>query len=333
MARDSGGRAQVNDPLVAEDIATKGYVDANAGGGGGIKVYADVTEMLMVRTAEVGYLHVDNIAEAFPFLATNSPPGSPWKSTGSGDMVITTSVGQQVGSPDLFTVVQTVTLAEEDNRELSPAQRIFNFSATDGLDHLDKKFALSPALPPAVLNYVPIGALFGAYTERQATDGPSPLTIAMRDGDGNIRVTFPYYDDSAATKQYVDQRERIYRAVKTITADYTTVYEDSGTLILVDSPTPVVVSVDYGGSFYTGSVIDFVQMGAGTVSFVPVNFAILTGDTSTGRQFDKVSLTKIEGAGGWLLTEADTGDSATKAYVDSAIAGAVTALRAELGLP
>ena len=61
MARDSNGRAQVNDPAVAADIATKSYVDSKAGGGNTIRtatgaITANAGDVILADVTSGGFI-------------------------------------------------------------------------------------------------------------------------------------------------------------------------------------------------------------------------------------------------------------------------------------
>jgi hypothetical protein len=119
MYRDVNGRSSVAspDPTTPDpnSIVNVATLDAAIAAippatGGGLKVYATLADLELVRTAEVGTLHVDNLAAAFPTLAA-SHPGA-FAGTGPADLLILSSMADHSDADpsDFALVLQTFTV-------------------------------------------------------------------------------------------------------------------------------------------------------------------------------------------------------------------------------
>lgn len=178
----------------------------------GVKSYADKAEMLAVRTAEVGTLHVDNLAAAFPELANVQT--WPWASTGPADMVVTTSLSRTTGSTDYWDVVQQIALGDGSTGNLWAAHRIFQWIA--GTPDAGDLFKLAPRVPDKqnerviygdslnpswgtkAINYrlIPFESAIvtrNAYGNAEIADPTNPLDIVnKRSLEGAIEAWIPY---------------------------------------------------------------------------------------------------------------------------------------------
>lgn len=178
------------------------------GTGGGLKVYADLAALDLVRTGEVGTLHVDNLAAAFPNLAALGASGASaaFVGTGPADLVITSQVSDYAYTlPDLL-VYQYFDIG--DILGYYGAQRAERTLTTkpDGTVSAAPLWTLASKLPtPGAQNQMPIADANLAWALATASADEGAGTIMRRDPTTKrSKIVDPVDPLDIANKQYVD---------------------------------------------------------------------------------------------------------------------------------
>lgn len=187
------GTALTPDPGAPLGLSWKPVAPPEAG----IKVYASVAEAEAVVTAEVGILHVDNIAEAFPSLAVNVD--TPWSSQEPGSFVIITNAASEDTSSDGWTVIQEMVIADGWYGERWPARRIYTVGSTTS------DWGLAPELPDPGNNdgTVPFAENY-RYVPKRAASISQINSLVLRDDRGRAQIKNPSAPEDIVNKQTLD---------------------------------------------------------------------------------------------------------------------------------
>ncbi len=213
VIRDGQGRAKVWAPdhngqaVLPEHVANVDWVGRQIAaippaGAGGLKVYANLAEMLAERTANVGTLHVDDVPTAFPYLASQNPGGA-WATPGPAELVVQTQLSPVYGSPGQYAVLQTMVIGDAGSKTQWPANRMFWWMAGDAESTIQFE-AAPPLMPRALAGTVPYSPINGTWSTRQAKATPDPNTIVTRDSAGRAQIVDPAVAADIASKGYVD---------------------------------------------------------------------------------------------------------------------------------
>jgi hypothetical protein len=207
------GQVMVPDPLAPSGVKWADLPPA------GMKVYANLAEAEAVRTAEVGTLHVDDMAAAFPNLVGPGAGVDGYFANGPGDLVITTSVNDSsnpfpIGQWHVhqeFIVSKGAPTTARMDLNFRTFHRTFAYVPPDpgGVGCL---WWPTPELPhpptPQVVAYSWDGFNWGFAYARSIIDPPGTTgaaSVVLRDtSTGRSEIVDPVNPLDIANKQYVD---------------------------------------------------------------------------------------------------------------------------------
>jgi hypothetical protein len=183
---------------------------------GTLKVYTSLTQVENVRTSEVGTLHVDNMAAAFPNLAVVGSGVEKFFGTGPGDLVITTTtVDSTIGAPadmqvlhQSFKVGWAIPYATTGVGEVRTIHRTFGWKS--GMNAYGYVWLPEPWFPTTSYHgdmliagsAYPLPGLRWELIHSSENDQPS--TVMVRNAEGTSKVSDPTQPTDIANKQYVD---------------------------------------------------------------------------------------------------------------------------------
>ena len=183
---------------------------------GTLKVYTSLTQVENVRTSEVGTLHVDNMAAAFPNLAVVGTGVEKFFGTGPGDLVITTTtVDSTFGSPpdmqvihQSFKVGYGVPFATTVPGEVRTIHR--TFGTKSGMNASGYNWYPEPYFPTTSYHgdMLIAGSAYPLPGLRwdliHSSENDQPGTVMVRNAAGTSKVSDPTQPTDIANKQYVD---------------------------------------------------------------------------------------------------------------------------------
>jgi hypothetical protein len=226
--RESGAGALPADGTPLNLAITMAH--GGGGGGAGLKVYATLAEVEAVKTAEVGILHVENMAAAFPNLAVVGTGVEKFFGTGPADLVITTTMADSTfaSPPDVrvyhqeFTVGHGVPFATTVAGESVTIERVI--ATKPGMNESGYLWYPRPRFP--VTSYIgdmmiaeQVSGLPGLWWNLiHTSENAQASTVMVRNSAGNSKVNPPTYPDDITNKEYVDAA----------IADFTTLHTGHG---------------------------------------------------------------------------------------------------------
>ena len=179
---------------------------AGGGGGTGLVVYPNLAALDNVRVGEVGTLHVDNLAAAFPNLSGFDGYTYAFLGTGPAELVITSQVSDYAYTVPDRLVYQYFEIGDILS-DLGPVrtERTLNVKL-DGTLTSVPLWTVAPKIsnPGGVANQVLFSSDGYSWDRRTATDIEQFNTIMMRSGDGHAKVVDPVAPLDIANKQWVE---------------------------------------------------------------------------------------------------------------------------------
>jgi len=256
-----------------------------------------LAELDAVRTGEVGVLHVDDMALAFPALAALN---ATFAGHGPADLLVTTTVGDyssDVAPYELYSVaLQTFDIANLPNAyKPMTIWRSINFDRPGGTQPVSMGAWTIAASPPTFPSTMAQGDLVVAANATRFNRVVAP-TVA-----GYVLMADPIQSNKMrwatpmpAAYQYVFEWGG---------TNITVTNNEVGNLYLLSQAGPITVTVPSTG-VASGKQVDYVQMNAvGPVTFVAGEGAALLapgGKTQLAGQYSKAKLTKVNG-NQWLI--------------------------------
>lgn len=257
------------------------------GSGGGTKVYASMAELDAVRTGEVGVLHVDDMAVAFPALAALN---ATFTGHGPGDLLVTTTVGDyssDVAPYEFYAVVlQTFEIANLANayRPMT-IWRSINFDRPGGTQPVSMGAWTIAAEPPTFPANLAQGDLVVAASATRFN------RLAIHPTAGYVLTVDPIQSNKMrwAKPEAAPWSVMEWGGTVTVNSDY------EGSLYMLNAAGALVITLPSVGATL-GVETAFVQNGAGPVTFVAGEGATLKapgGRTQLAGLYSKAIVTKI----------------------------------------
>lgn len=189
MIRDSGGRAQVVDPIAAQDIATKVYVDA-------------VQSNLDTHTS----------ATTVHGSTPNATPSTIMQRDGAGRAKCVDPIAAtDISNKQYVDAVQTNLTNHMSNSSAHGATSSATISTIMLRDNAGRAKIVDPQAATDIANKQYVDAFGNAYTAHAAAttahgavSAPTPSTMMVRDGAGRAQVVSPSAGNDITNKTYVD---------------------------------------------------------------------------------------------------------------------------------
>lgn len=259
---------------------------------GALTVYPDVAALDAVRTAEIGTLHVDDLALAFPGLAALHIA---FQGHGPADLVIESSVNDynsDVAPNDFLSyVIQTMTVNDLAWGPLRISRGI-SFQRPGGS-------ATAPSLSQWAIEPKPLTMPIGTGTQgdlyvRQSASGTGLRRLPAPTVAGHVLTADPIQSNRMVWAKPAPAPLTVYEWGTPTGGTYVVSADDAGKLFAFNNPGPITIQLPATG-FPTGGQVHFVQKAATgplTITSDGVLFAP-GGRTVLAGQYSKVTATKL----------------------------------------